>query len=281
MLASAKAYAKINLYLSVKGKRSDGYHELDTVMQSISLYDEVSIELTEGEIAVTCDRGELAGEDNIAYKACRDFIASADIKIGARIHINKNIPVAAGLGGGSADAAAVLLLLNRMTGKPLSETKLSNIAAGLGADVPFFLVGGTAVAKGLGEIITPINTPTLHYVLVKECKKQSTGKMYALLDTLNSPAKTECADIVEAIKQEDVSSIAKGVYNSFEACWDMNNMLSPFKGYNFNAAFLSGSGPTVCALFADKSSAEGCAEELRGKGYNAFYAQSMPFGLEI
>ncbi len=281
MVAAAKAYAKINLYLSVKGKRADGYHELDTVMQSISLYDEVSVELTEGEITVTCDKGELAGEENIAYKACRSFITATGKQLGAKIHINKNIPVAAGLGGGSADAAAVLLLLNRMTGNPLSEAELANIAAGLGADVPFFLVGGTATAKGIGEIITRINTPTLHYVLIKEGEKQSTGKMYALLDTINSSANVKSADIVEAIKCEDLLKIAKGVYNSFEACWDMENMLAPFKGYNFEAAFLSGSGPTVCALFADKKTAELCAKELQSKGYNAFYAKSMPFGIEI
>lgn len=281
MIASARAYAKINLFLAVKGKRPDGYHELDTVMQSVSLYDEVKVQLTQGDIRVTCDKGELEGEENIAYKACKTYMEAAGKSSGANIHINKNIPVAAGLGGGSADAAAVLLLLNRLFGEPLSRDRLLSLAAKLGADVPFFILGGTATATGIGEILDPLNTPTLHFVLVKEGSKQSTGGMYALLDSLGAPVDDGLEAMVKAIRAESVSDIASSVFNSFEACWDIKNMTACFAPFKPLTSFLSGSGPTVCAMFESEQAARDCALSLQGRGMNAFYAHSVPVGIEM
>ena len=150
-----RAEAKLNLTLEVGARRADGYHDVDTVMHSISLCDVVTLGVLDS-IEVTCAGLDCDAQDNIAYKAARAFFARAGLSGGARIDIAKGIPVGAGLGGGSADAAAVLRRLNALYGRPLDASALLELAAGVGADVPFCLLGGAARCRGIGERVEPL-----------------------------------------------------------------------------------------------------------------------------
>ena len=281
MTLTARAYAKINLFLDVTGKRSDGYHNLSTVMQSVGIYDEITLSTAKEGITVRCDKEELSGEDNIVYKACEAFFGLLGRSFGVIINIKKNIPVAAGLGGGSADAAAVLLLLNKLCEKPFTADQLMPLAASLGADVPFFLVGGTAMAEGIGDVLTRKPSCELNYVIVKEGEKQSTAKMYSLLDNAEYEKSGNINSLLLALASGDIKQISYNIFNAFENCWDMKRLKSPFSSFNPSAVFLSGSGPAVCALFDDSSAAVDCEKALKNSGINAFYAKSKPFGIEI
>ena len=280
MRYTAKAYAKTNLFLDVVSKRADGYHDIDSVMQSLSIYDLVSLELTDSGISVLCDDAKLAGDDNIAFRACESFLKFAGIDCGVKVYIQKNIPVSAGLGGGSADAAAVLVLLNIATGKSFPVSNLVPIAASLGADVPFFLIGGTVKANGIGEILTRLPDADLNLVLIKQHSKQSTGAMYKLLDSFEERPHGDFEGFIENISC-DPFTISRGIFNSFEACWDMEKLSEPFGSFSPLKTFLSGSGPTVCALFQNPSDADACAKALGDDGIKAFSVSSVPFGIEI
>ena len=281
MTKTAKAYAKINLFLDITGKRSDGYHELDSVFESVSLYDEITLTLTDEGISVVCDQEELSGEDNIVYKACELFFEEVEYSGGAYISINKNIPVAAGLGGGSADAAAILVLLNEAFGNPIGIKTLCQIAFRLGADVPFCLIGGTARVRGIGEEISQVNTPELHYVLFKERNKQSTGKMFSVIDETEYTNKLEIENILTVLNNNDIERVSKNLFNAFAFCWDFEDMTKSFRPFAPLGVFLSGSGPTVGAIFNSQQEAENCAKALKNSGLNAYYARSMPVGVEI
>ena len=150
-----RAPAKINLCLSVLGKRPDGYHEVEMVMQAVGLYDEVTVRLGDSDITVNCDNTAIpAGPGNIAYRAAREMLDRSGSQSGIAIEIRKHIPIAAGLGGGSSDAAAVLVACNRLLRTGLNREQLAEIGTRLGMDVPFFLFGPTALAKGRGELLT-------------------------------------------------------------------------------------------------------------------------------
>src|SRR5512142_2546262 len=147
--------AKINLCLSVLGKRPDGYHEVEMLMQMVGLFDEVTVKLSGTGIAVNCDADDVpSGDGNIAWKAAREFLKAAGSSAGFTIEIKKNIPVAAGLGGGSGNAAAVIAAANSLIGAAFGRERLAEIGARVGMDVPFFFFGPTAVARGRGEILT-------------------------------------------------------------------------------------------------------------------------------
>ncbi len=281
MSLTAKAFAKINLFLHITGKREDGYHELDSVFQSVSLFDEITLSLKNEGVSVVCDNDELSGEDNIVYKACSLFFKEVGYNGGANIEIKKNIPVAAGLAGGSADAAATLFLLNKALYSNMSTQKLNELAKKLGADVPFCLTGGTARVTGIGEKISPLNTPTLHYVLLKDREKQSTGKMFSIVDEREQIHHNGIDDLIRGIEKSDIDLISKNFFNSFEICWDFDDMTKPFLDFCPKGVLLSGSGPTVCALFEDSNDAISCANSLKKQGLNAFYACSVGSGVQI
>ena len=277
----AKAYAKINLFLDVLGKRSDGYHDLDTVMQNVSLFDEVSLELTDGDISVKCDNFTICDENNIAYAACRSFFEYTRINKGANIEINKRIPLAAGLGGGSADAATVLLLLNMATKANLEEQELIDLAKPLGADVPFFIVGGTARAGGIGEKLTKIAAPEMNYVLLKNGEKQSTAKMYATIDNTDYHVCSDVEQLIDSLAENNLLNTSKHIFNAFSYCWDFKALAEPFERFKPISVFLSGSGPTVCALFPECNAAKACADVLKSEGYEAYSVISVGFGMEV
>ena len=183
MAIKLKANAKINLSLYIKGKREDGYHYIDTVMQSVNLFDTLKLKKAD-KITLKCSKRELSGEDNLGYKAAELFFGETKISGGASIYIKKRIPEAAGLGGGSADAAAVLLGLNKLYNSGLSNEKMEEMAASLGADVPFFIKGGTQRSTGIGEVLEALKPFKSGYFVLAKCgTKPSTGEMYRLLDS--------------------------------------------------------------------------------------------------
>lgn len=281
MSLKAKAYAKINLFLDVLEKRADGYHEIDTVMQNISLYDEIFLELTDSGIEVCCDIPDIKGENNIVYDACKEFLSLIDKNVGVKVNIKKYIPMAAGLGGGSSDAAAVLNLLNLAFNNPVNDSRLHSVASKLGADVPFFLKGGTARATGIGDVLTEVVSPKMHFVLLKDGVKQSTGAMYKQLDSSAFTSDKSCGDAINALKTEDLHLISNTIFNKFELCWNFEDISKPFKNSNALKVFLSGSGPTVCALFENSVQAKSFAQELKDNGFNAFYASTVNTGFKL
>mgnify|MGYP002521638756 CR=1 FL=1 len=256
------ACAKINLSLSVIGKRDDGYHEIDTVMQSIDLSDTVYIE--KGSDIVT-DCKDIKTDDNIAAKAARLFCEKTGAD-GCRIKIEKRIPQAAGLGGGSADAAAVLAGLNRLYKTGLCEDELCVLAAKIGADVPFLISGGTARARGIGEKLTALRPlPNCYFILAKAEEKISTAKMFALLDNTDC-VKPDIDKTVNAIQSGDLNGVLKNLGNSFEILWQK----SPLKGLLLStdpiACSLSGSGPARFAVYGDLNSAQRAQAALSKRG---------------
>ncbi len=266
-----KANAKINLSLNITGKRSDGYHYIDTVMQSVSLFDTVTVKKAD-KLSLKCSLNHLSSEENLGFKAARLFFEKTKIKGGAEIYIDKNIPEAAGLGGGSADAAAVLLGLDRLFETELSFTELSQLAVTLGADVPFFLIGGTVRCTGIGEIIKKIKSIDKgHFVIAKEGKKPSTCEMYHLLDN-SPPLNINVERLVESIENSDLKELAKSFDNAFLSVWENPPLLEKFKDFCPLGTGLSGSGPTCFAFFDAEEKAMSCKTQLESGGTAAFYA---------
>lgn len=263
------AHAKINLTLHITGKREDGYHTLNTVMQSLKLADRVYLQLTEHKtVTVTCSRPELAGENNLAHRAASTFLSALPQgNRGVSLHIEKHIPVAAGLGGGSADAAAVLTGLNLLFHQPFSPDALQAMGLSLGADVPFCMVGGTCLVTGVGEQLAPMR-PALrgHVVLVTPCRKASTGEMYRKYDEIKGLSKAENCVIIDKIKAGSPDDIAQSLHNDFLPLYDGQAVplaLQAMKEAGALGACLSGSGPTVFGLFADVPAAQNAAAVLQ------------------
>lgn len=282
MTLTARAYAKTNLCLEVLGKRDDGYHELDTVMHSVSIFDEISLTVTPQKgIACKCDNNVICGQDNIVFSAAEAFFAQTKNEFGAHFSIKKGIPVAAGMGGGSADAAAALLLLNKASGDPLDDNALFSLAQKLGADVPFCLMGGTARARGIGEKLEKLPDISFSFVFIKQFEKQSTAQMYSKLDSLPNIFFGATQGLVSAVCSGDKVFVKKHFVNSFELCWDMQKLTQSFEVFNACTTFLSGSGPTVGAVFENEGDAIICAKNLQNKGIPAFFAKSVPFGVEF
>ena len=269
---TALANAKINLSLNITGKCDDGYHTIDTVMQSVTLNDKVTVKISD-KITVDCSDQTLKSEDNIAFSAAKLFFEKAGFKGGAEIYIEKHIPTAAGLGGGSSDAAAVLLSLNKLYGEPMSENDLSEIAVKLGADVPFFINGGTQRAVGIGEKLTPLKPLTEGYFLIaKQGKKQSTGEMYRLLDKQKKTfADTE--SVISACERNDLHSLAKATGNSFSVLWLDSPLYKRLCNSGAVGCGLSGSGPSFFAIFSEYKTASKLRNELKSDGIECFVTQ--------
>ena len=253
-----KAYAKINITIDVGERRDDGYHEIDSIMQTVSLYDTVKLERAE-KTEVICSDNSLSGENNIAGRAAELFFELSGISGGAKIHIEKNIPYPAGLGGGSADAAAVLVGLNRLYGTEIPVEILERAAVRLGADVPFFISGGTKRCEGIGERLTALpSLPKCYFVIAKNGEKSSTGEMYKRLDS--TPRKRlDVSGAVEAVRLGDLDGLAQLCGNSFAGVcglYGIDEVLSPS---NPMLVSLSGSGPAVFAMYRDEAAAQyGC-----------------------
>ena len=268
------AYAKVNLFLEVGERRADGYHDIVSVMQRLSLSDDVSVALTDGGVNVFCDADRLSGRDNIAYKAAETFFNAAGISCGADIYIKKKIPQSAGLGGGSSDAATVIILLNELCGKPLTDEKLLEAGFSVGADVPFFISGcRTALVGGAGERITPLNSmPECFFVIAVSGEKQSTGEMYKKLDMTSADRRT--ADVMtSAILENNLVNIGKNLYNAFERLYHADReAVEVLRCGKPLGVCLCGSGPCEFALFGDRASAEETVKLLEKRGIAAHLA---------
>lgn len=266
-----KAMAKINLGLDVVRRREDGYHEVRMIMQTVNLYDKLVITVSEEPgIRLTTNLGFLpVNEDNLIYKAARLLMDEYDIKKGVDIQLQKFIPVAAGMAGGSTDAAATLIGMNRLFHLNLSRQQLMDYGVKLGADVPYCIAGGTALSEGIGEILTPLPDVPKGYVLVaKPGINVSTRFVYTNLK-LNE--ETEHPDIdaqIEAIKEQDFRKMAGLMGNVLETVTiPAHPIIQEIKDFMMREgavnAMMSGSGPTVFGLYEDKQLAEKACEKLR------------------
>lgn len=271
-LLTVRANAKINLFLGINARRDDGYHEIDTVMQSVSLADTLRIRLIPSGICLSCDNPEIpVDRRNTAYRAAEAFFDASGIDAGAEIQIEKVIPSAAGLGGGSADAAAVLVALNILCGNVLGTDALGCAALKVGADVPFCIDGGCARAGGVGEIIRErLPVPECSVLIVKSRESVSTPDAYARLDELYNgfsnviPANPDA--LLTAIKAGNMVSDAACLYNIFEdAAAGLCPLAYQIRGFLTGispGALLSGSGPSVFAVFEGEKDAENAANEV-------------------
>jgi 4-diphosphocytidyl-2-C-methyl-D-erythritol kinase len=269
--------AKINLCLSVLGKRPDGYHEVEMVMQAVGLYDEITVRLTESGITVNCDNSTIpAGEGNIAYRAAREMLDLSGRPSGITIEIKKNIPVAAGLGGGSSDAAAVLVACNRLLEAGLGRGRLADIGTRLGMDVPFFLYGPTALAKGRGELLTSLPSPPKFWVLLANPGfETSTTWVYKNLN-FGLTKKGDCTNIA-GLK---VSQIARSLHNDLETVTAaahpvIGEMERSLLDSGALGVCMSGSGPTVFGIFTAEAACSAAAQALHTKGWRLYPAETL------
>lgn len=263
------AFAKINLTLDILHKRSDGYHEVAMVMQAISLSDKVSVECFR-DIEVSADIPELlCDESNLAYKAAKLMQKTYGIKEGAKIALRKAIPMAAGLAGGSADAAAVLKALNKVWSLNLSMTELERLGAMLGSDVPFCLRGGTMLATGRGEILKPLSPlPECHLVLVKPRISVSTAWVYQHYNEGSVKRHPDTDAMLNSLEQKDVHGAAKEMANVLESVTipqhpEIARLKEQLMKEGAIAAMMSGSGPTVFGLMPDEKTAQAAANKIR------------------
>ena len=280
---TVRAAAKINLALDVTGKLENGYHLLESVFQSVGLYDEVTVEMAE-DISVSCDvPDEFAQADeipcderNIAYKAAKRFFEDAGIDGGCRIHIRKGIPSQAGMGGGSADAAAVLFCLSRLTGKNIIHPEK------IGADVPFMLAGGTAYVEGIGEKITPIaDYSGKILVIAKGREGVSTAEAYRNIDSLTAPVHPETSKLVDAINSssDDAYRYFGNLFEQAIQLAEVSVIKTAMLGNSALNAVMTGSGSAVFGLFESRDDADICAEKLRKQGFFAQVCETVPNGI--
>ena len=254
-----KAPAKVNYLLDVIRRRPDGYHDLRMVMQRVNLYDEITVSLTNTPgITVTCGKnGVPDGPGNIAWKAANELLVLAGGSHGADISITKNIPVAAGLGGGSSDAASVLMGMNELLHLGLSDQRLMEIGVKLGADVPFFIFKKTALAEGIGEALTVMpNMPTAWVLLVNPGVHVSTAWVYKNLQLTNRGELAKLPSLYESV--EDICSIFSNdletvTIPAFPVIADIKDRML---GHGALGSMMSGSGPTVFGLYRDGETAE-------------------------
>ena len=246
-MLKARAYAKINLGLDIVGVRNDGYHLIKTIMQSISLHDIVSVGRTKHGITVSCnDPAVPCDERNIVHKCAIRFFESIGENFGVCIDIQKNIPSQAGLGGGSADGAAVLVLLNKLCGDRLSTKELCEIGARVGADIPFCIVGGCVLCEGIGEILTPIDSKIkLDLCIVKPEFSVSTVEAYKLFDSLKDVSHPDIDGAFAALESGNRSLLYEKLSNVLEMDERIAKIKTDIIRLGAVASCMSGSGSAV------------------------------------
>ncbi len=274
---SLRSPAKINLCLSVRGKRPDGYHEVEMVMQMVGLYDDVTVSLRGKGISVLCDSGAVpSGERNIAWKAAEEMIKLSGASCGLAVTIRKNIPVAAGLAGGSGNAAAVLAAANRLFDAGCSREQLAEIGARLGSDVPFFFYGPLALARGRGEILTTLPAlPKFWILLVNPGFETSTGWVYKNVN-LRLTKKVDCTNIARLT----VGKIATKLYNDLETVTAaahpvIGQIEEALLAQGAMGARMSGSGPTVFGMFDTEGACRAAARALSREGWRLFPVEAL------
>lgn len=265
--AACEARAKINLILYVVSRRSDGYHGIVSLMQSVALSDTLRVALSPGGVTAVYENGApCRPRDSIALKAAERFFSASGIRSGADIRIFRRIPACAGLGGASACAAGVLSALNRLAGKPFSDEQLSRLGSQIGADVPFCLRGGTALAEGIGERITPLPPlPRCPLVICKPRCAVSTPQAYSALDAALGGAYSPAPRMPDT---RSLRETAEAAHNDFELIMpeECRSVKKTMAGFGPLASLLTGSGSSVFSVFEDPEAARACADRLREDG---------------
>ena len=271
-----KALAKINLGLDVLGKRENGYHDVRMVMQTIYLYDNVTISRREWkessdepQIQVQTNLFYLpVDENNLAYKAAKLLIDEFDIKEGISITLEKHIPVSAGLAGGSSNGAAVLVCVNKLFSLGLTEKELMERGVSLGADVPYCVMRGTVLAEGIGEILSPLPPlPPCYVLIAKPGISVSTKMVYEKLDAKVIEEHPDIDGILEGIESQDIGKVATSMGNvleqvTIEAYPIIEEIKNAMKEAGALNAMMSGSGPTVFGIFTDRQTAKAAQQSL-------------------
>ena len=275
-----KAFAKINLSLDIVGTRGDGYHLVRMIMQQLALYDEITLEKSrEPGIFLTCDVPEIpTGEGNLAFRAADILMKKANVREGVSIHIRKRIPMAAGLAGGSADAAAVLSGVNDLFSIGLDRDELMEEGLKLGADVPYCILGGTALSEGIGEKLTPLAAPPcLPVLLCKVPEGASTGEIYRRYDSLTDvlhpdvdglAARLEDGTFAEGVRMGLMGNVLERV--TMEMIPGIRKISELMKKHGAIGAMMSGSGPAVFGIYEDPVLCSKAKEMLSGAYPEAF-----------
>ena len=280
---SLKAPAKVNLFLEILGKRDDGYHEIETIMQEIDLADSLQFEETQEGVTLECnDKNIPANQDNLVCKAANLILEECGIRKGVIINLEKNIPVGAGLGGGSSDAATTLKALNSLWKVGLNNEELMEFAAKLGSDIPFFINGKTALCRGRGELITPVEVRNrMDYIILFPRVHISTETIYKNLKIDLTKKRKDVSFFLDALKYSEVAGISKLLFNRLEEIIfatypDLLQVKSTLESFGFCGLSISGSGSAFFGLCNDRHQAEVIKSkiELSGMG-NVFVATNV------
>lgn len=267
---TGRAAAKINLAIDVLRKRPDGYHDVSMIMQSVALYDTITVRALKGDIRVASNTGSIpADKENIAYKAAEYLKMKYSVKEGVLISIDKAIPIAAGLGGGSADAALTLKLLNKAWNLRLSKNEILEAGKKLGSDVPFCIQGGTALAEGLGEKLTPLaGIPDCLILLAKPAVSISTKEVYEGIIIEDIKKRPDIKGMIKNINERNLEGIAASMCNVLETvtikkCPQIKELKEKFMEYGALGSMMSGSGPTVFGVFSDTATAYNAYDHIK------------------
>ncbi len=276
-----KTSAKINLSLDVVGRKPDGYHLIESIFQSVNIYDIITVSKTENGIHLTCNEPEIPCDSrNIAYKAARLFLDKTGIKSGINIHIEKHIPSQAGLGGGSSDGAGVLYAMNTLFDTNIDIFDLAKLGANISADTAFFIYGGTAFVQGIGEIINPIRLlPPIELVIAKGRSGISTPEAYKMIDELSEPNHIDTRKLLKAIDKGKFMYHCDCCGNIFEQVTSIIDVFDIKKRMISNGAenaVMSGSGSAVFGIFKDSEAAAKCSEKLKNIYPFAVHCQTIP-----
>ncbi len=269
------APAKINLTLDVVGVRADGYHLLESIMQSVDCCDTLTATATDGELTLTVvGAPPCPVEKNTAYRAAQVFLRETGIKGGAAMTLEKRIPQQAGMGGGSADAAAALIALDRLYDTRLSVEELCAMGVLVGADVPFCVLGGTAMVTGIGEGLESLPAlPDCYIVIAQPADGVSTAAAYDALDRAPIPTHPDHPATLAALRRGDLGGVCAGVFNVFEPATAIDGVTAirrRMAEFSPLASQMSGSGSAVFAIFDDAARAQACADALAGEFPTAF-----------
>lgn len=288
MKVKVNAYAKINLMLDIVSTRTDGYHDLFMIMQSVGIYDTITVEKAKGKkITISCNIDDIPlDEKNIAHKAAKAFFDFNKIKpFGINIEIIKRIPHAAGLAGGSADGAGVIVALNEMCKTNLSDKELCKIGVKIGADVPFCITGGTKLSQGIGDVLNNVKPlRKCHILLAKPDFSVNTAQAYHQFDVCGKVHTPDKFGMLCAMQSRDLALICSKMENVFEQFIEVPNRIDMKQIMRNNGAVgvcMSGSGPTLFGIYDDKEKANKAKEELKGYAKDLVVCSPVSKGCKI
>lgn len=281
-MISLKAHAKINLSLDVLRRRADGYHILQMIMQTIQLHDTITIEKIPSGVEILCEAPYVPNNSlNIAYKAAEAMLLQYNIQAGVKIEISKTIPVAAGLAGGSTDAAAVLKGMNTLFDLGIEQDELMRLGKTIGADVPYCIMGGTALAEGIGEVLTKLPAPgNIPLILVKPRIGVSTAWVYKSLDLKKVTERPDTKLLMTAIRAGDINTLALNMKNVLESVTCkrysvIENIKKDLKRHGALGSMMSGSGPTVFGIFEDVEKADYAFNKLKNSKHECILTHTV------